>query len=52
MNKAIQPERIKNASLKIVLVAAGAIVFNVIFWQEKLAFNTFLFDVFILCALF
>ncbi len=42
----------KNASLKIILVTAGAVLFNIIFWQEKMAINTVLFAVFILSALF
>lgn len=42
----------KNASLKIILVTAGAVLFNIIFWQEKMAINTVFFTVFILSALF
>ncbi|UEG51184.1 DUF4173 domain-containing protein [Ferruginibacter lapsinanis] len=42
----------KKASLKIVLVSAGAILFNILFWQEKMALNTLLFTAFILSALF
>ncbi len=42
----------KPASLKIGLVLSGALLFNIIFWQEKLAMNALLFDVFILAAVF
>ncbi|MGG9971251.1 DUF4173 domain-containing protein [Ferruginibacter sp. SUN002] len=42
----------KNESLKIILVAVGAVLFNCIFWQEKLALNTVLFAAFILTSVF
>ncbi|MES2847452.1 MAG: DUF4173 domain-containing protein [Bacteroidota bacterium] len=42
----------KSASLKTSLVLAGAVLFNIVFWQEKLAVNTALFDGFILAAVF
>ena len=42
----------KTASLKIGLVTAGAILFNFIFWQEKLAVNLIFFDVFIIGSVF
>lgn len=42
----------KTASLKVGLVIAGAFLFNIIFWQEKLAINTVPFDAFILAAVF
>lgn len=42
----------KNESKKVLLVAAGAVLFNIIFWQEKLAVNSILFDVFILWSVF
>jgi hypothetical protein len=42
----------KSASLKTSLVLAGAVLFNIIFWQEKLAINSLFFDVFILAAVF
>lgn len=42
----------KPASLKIALVIAGAVLFNIIFWQEKLAINSLFFDAFILAAVF
>jgi hypothetical protein len=42
----------KSASLKTTLVFAGAVLFNIVFWQEKLAINTALFDGFILSAVF
>ncbi|WP_205509412.1 DUF4153 domain-containing protein [Longitalea arenae] len=38
--------------VKIVLVTAGAVLFNLVFWNEKLAINTVLFDAFLLSALF
>ncbi len=38
--------------LKIILLFAGAILFNIIFWQEKVAINAILFDVFILLSVF
>lgn len=37
---------------RVVLVSLGAILFNLIFWNEKLGVNTALFDVFLLIALF
>jgi hypothetical protein len=40
----------KIASLKIILLTAGAVLFNFIFWQEKLAINALLFEFFI-CTL-
>jgi len=40
------------ASVKLLLVTAGAILFNIIFWQEKLAVNAVLFDVFVLWSVF
>lgn len=38
--------------LKIILLFAGAVLFNAIFWQEKLAINALIFDVFILLSVF
>lgn len=38
--------------VKVILVTAGAVLFNLVFWNEKLAINTVLFDVFLLSALF
>jgi hypothetical protein len=38
--------------IKIILVTAGAVLFNLVFWNEKLAINTVLFDAFLLSALF
>jgi hypothetical protein len=38
--------------VKIILVTAGAVLFNLVFWNEKLATNTVLFDAFLLSALF
>ncbi|MEO6729630.1 MAG: DUF4173 domain-containing protein [Ferruginibacter sp.] len=40
------------ASLKISLVTAGAVLFNLIFWQEKFALNSLLFDAFVLWSVF
>jgi hypothetical protein len=37
---------------KVILVTAGAVLFNLVFWNEKLAINTVLFDAFLLSALF
>ena len=42
----------KDIALKIALVIAGAILFNLIFWHEKLALNAILFDIFILVSVF
>ncbi len=42
----------KIASLKIILLTAGAVLFNIIFWKEKLAINALLFDAFILGSVF
>lgn len=38
--------------VKVILVTAGAVLFNLVFWNEKLAINTVLFDAFLLSALF
>jgi hypothetical protein len=38
--------------VKVTLVIAGAVLFSLIFWQEKLAVNTLFFDAFIMAALF
>ena len=37
---------------KNLIVIAGALLFNLIFWQEKLALNAILFDLFILLSVF
>ncbi len=42
----------KAATLKMSLVTAGAVLFNIIFWQEKMAINVLLFDVFVLASVF
>ena len=42
----------KKDSLKPFGVIAGAILFNIFFWSEKLALNGLLFDVFIIAAVF
>ena len=42
----------KPASVKVFLVSAGALLFNVIFWQQKLGLNTLLFDLFIIASVF
>ncbi len=39
-------------ALKIVLLFTGTILFNIIFWQEKIALNALLFDAFILLSVF
>ncbi len=42
----------KTSTQKIILLFAGAILFNIIFWQEKIADNALLFDAFILLSVF
>jgi hypothetical protein len=42
----------KVATLKLLLVTIGALLFNIIFWQEKLALNALLFDAFVLWSVF
>jgi len=42
----------KVATLKIILITAGAVLFNIIFWQEKLAVNALIFDAFVLWSVF
>jgi hypothetical protein len=42
----------KAATLKIILITAGAVLFNIIFWQEKMALNALLFDAFVLWSVF
>lgn len=42
----------KPPSLKITLVITGAVLFNIVFWQEKLAVNSIFFDVFVLLSVF
>ena len=42
----------KTPAIKMVLLFAGAILFNIIFWQEKIALNALLFDAFILGSVF
>ena len=42
----------KSARLKIILVLAGAVLFNIIFWQENMGINSALFDAFILISVF
>jgi hypothetical protein len=37
---------------EIFLVTAGAVLFNIIFWEEKLGLNAMLFDLFIIAAIF
>jgi len=39
-------------SSNIILIITGAILFNLLFWEEKLAVNTLIFDIFILTAIF
>jgi hypothetical protein len=38
--------------LKLILLAVGALVFNLVFWQEKIALNTIFFDAFIVGSVF
>lgn len=42
----------KTSTLKILLLFAGAFLFNIFFWQEKLGVNALLFDAFILASVF
>ncbi len=42
----------KSEHAKILLVLAGTILFNLFFWQEKIALNAILFAAFILAAVF
>ncbi len=37
---------------KTILTIAGAIVFNIVFWQEKIAVNMVIFDAFVLWSVF
>ena len=37
---------------EIFLVTAGALLFNIIFWEEKLGLNAMFFDLFIIGAIF
>ncbi len=39
-------------SVKIVLISVGTLLFNIIFWQEKIALNAAFFDLFILGSVF
>jgi hypothetical protein len=38
--------------VKLILVTAGALLFNFIFWQEKMALNALFFDAFIMLSVF
>ncbi len=42
----------KSSLVKFFLVTTGAVLFNIFFWNEKLALNSLLFDAFILTAVF
>ena len=42
----------KPAFIKLILVTAGAVLFNIIFWQEKMALNAIFFDAFVLSSVF
>ncbi len=42
----------KTATLKLSFLFTGAILFNIVFWQEKMAINALLFDAFILFSVF
>ncbi len=42
----------KPEQVKILLTTLGAILFNIIFWQQKLGINTLFFDIFILASVF
>lgn len=42
----------KPEQVKVLLTTLGAILFNVIFWQQKLGINIVFFDIFILSSVF
>src|SRR5882724_1642508 len=42
----------QNNRLVIFIISSGAVLFNVLFWQEQLALNAILFDAFMLGTLF
>ncbi len=42
----------KTGSSKLLLIISGALLFNMIFWNEKLGVNTIIFDVFICTSVF
>ncbi len=42
----------KNNKMGITIILMGALLFNLVFWQEELAINSLLFDVFITGSLF
>jgi hypothetical protein len=42
----------KVATVKLISVIAGAVLFNIVFWQEKLAVNALFFDAFIIGSVF
>ena len=42
----------KPESAKTLLVTAGAVLFNIIFWHQKMGVNALLFDAFILVSVF
>jgi hypothetical protein len=42
----------KKESIKLTLLLSGALLFNIIFWQEKLGVNALFFDVFIIASVF
>jgi hypothetical protein len=44
--------KVNSSVLKMMLVTAGAVVFNIVFWQEKLALNAIFFDAFVLGSVF
>jgi len=42
----------RTATVKILLLFAGGILFNIVFWQEKMGINALLFDAFVLLSVF
>ena len=42
----------KTGSSKVLLILSGAVLFNIIFWNEKLGINTIIFDAFICASVF
>jgi Domain of unknown function (DUF4173) len=44
--------KVNSSVLRMLLVTAGAVVFNIVFWQEKLALNALFFDAFVIWSVF
>jgi Domain of unknown function (DUF4173) len=51
--KKIKKNMIMNREVfKTILTIAGALIFNIVFWQEKIAINMVIFDAFVLWSVF